>query len=135
MGKTQSELVGLKEANRALKALPEFARDEAQTTFDATAFHFSRMAAAAAPRKTGQLADDIEWESRPRSLSAIVAIRKNSYYWKFQEYGTRRHGAHPFLRPTAVRLRSDHHSRLMQSLERARARMAANGSTGGSRVL
>lgn len=123
MAKPGGELVGLKEANKALKQLPEFARDEVQRTFDVTAFHFSRMAAAAAPRDTGQLANDIAWASRPRSLSAVVAIHKNAYYWKFQEFGTVNHGAQPFLRPSAVRIRPDHDARLQQGLEKALSKM------------
>lgn len=136
--KTRAELVGLKEANRALRNLPELVRNEVQSTMDATAFHFARLASSAAPRKTGTLASAIDWQSRPRSLSAVVRINtRMAFYWKFQEYGTKNHGAHPFLRPTAIRMREDHHQRLVAGLERAGNRMArdAASSIATSRVL
>lgn len=136
--KTRAELVGLREANRALRSLPELVRNEVQTTMDTTAFHFARMASAAAPRKTGALASAIDWQSRPRSISAVVRVNTRiAYYWKFQEYGTKNHGAHPFLRPTAIKMRGDHHQRLVAGLERAGARMARNAasSLATSRVL
>lgn len=128
---TTTTIVGLKEANRALKKLPAFARDEAQRTFDVTAFHFMRMAVAAAPRDTGELADSISWQSRPRSLSAVVLVKKTAFHWKFQEFGTVHHGAQAFLRPTAVRLSPDHQQRLADGLTRAGAKMAREGYTGG----
>lgn len=124
-------IIGLKETNRAIRQLPEFAREEAQRTFDVTAFHFARMAAAKAPRKEGNLANDIAWESRPRSLSAVVTIRRNSYYWKMQEFGTVRHGAQPFLRPTAISLKPDHQYRLRKGLEKAANRVEREGEHGG----
>lgn len=123
-----AQVVGLKEANRALRRLPAFAQEEAQRTFDVTAFHFARMASASAPRDTGTLANSITWKSRPRSLSAVVLInQRDAFYWKFQEYGTKTRGARPFLRPTAVRLSADHRTRLLQGLGRAMARMAREG--------
>lgn len=123
MAKSVSELIGLKEANRALKKLPEFAREEAQETFNVTAYQFARMAAAAAPKDTGRLAESISWAARPRSLSAVVLIHKFAFYWKFQEFGTVHHGAHPFLRPTAIRLRPDHQARLESALGRSLGKM------------
>lgn len=111
---------GLKAANRALKQLPEFARAEAQKTMDATAFQIARMAAARAPRDTGTLADSISWQQRARSLSAVVLINvRKAFYWKFQEYGTVHHGAHPFLRPAAIQMAPSHDMRLRQALGKA----------------
>lgn len=31
-----------------------------------------------------------------------VAVRKSTYYWKFQEYGSSRNPAHPFMRPAVA---------------------------------
>lgn len=132
MAAAKTEVIGLKEANRALRGLPEHARDEAQRTMDVTAFHFSRMAAAAAPRgETGRLQDAISWQSRPRSLSAVVRIVKQIFYWKFQEYGTVHHGARPFLRPTAVRMRPDHEARLRDGLSKALSKMEREAKSNG----
>lgn len=127
------DLIGLKQANAALRRLPEFAKLDAQQAMDVTAFHVSREAAAQAPRSAdgshghpaGFLAANIRWESRPRSLSAVVGVAAAAFYWKFVEYGTRFMSAMPFLRPAADRNRADHHTRLVEALSRAARRVAA----------
>lgn len=113
------EFIGLKEANAALRKLPEFARVEAQQTMDVTAFQVARLAAAKAPYKTGTLRDGITWASRPQSLSAVVGRSAAAWYWRFVEFGTRFMAARPFMRPAADEMRPDHDRRLMQALERA----------------
>lgn len=119
-----AELIGLKQANRALKKLPESGREAAQQVFNTTAFHFARMAASAAPRDTGLLARSISWAPRPRSLSAVVTIdTKAAFYWKFQEFGTKNQSGTPFLRPTAVRLAPEHQANLQRALEKTLAQM------------
>ncbi len=121
------QIVGLKEANAALRRLPEFARDDSQGEMDVTAFHVTREASAKAPRSAdgshghppGFMASSIAWESRPRSLSAVVGVRPAAYYWRFVEFGTARVAPRPFLRPTVDSNREDHHSRLLKALERS----------------
>lgn len=110
---------GLKEANAALRKLPEFARDDAQKVFDVTAFQVSRAAQAQAPNKTGLLRRSIDWATRPRSLSAVVTVAREAFYWRFVEFGTVKMPARPFFRPAALSMREDHHQRLIQALERA----------------
>ena len=114
-----AQLIGLKQANRALKKLPETGRDAAQQVFNTTAFHFARMASSSAPRDTGLLARSISWAPRPRSLSAAVLIdTKAAFYWKFQEFGTKYQTGTPFLRPTAVRLAPEHEAGLLRALKK-----------------
>lgn len=113
------EIIGLKEANAALRKLPEFAKVQAQQTMDVTAFQVAQQAAARAPVRTGLLKDSIQWRSRPRSLSAVVGVLARAFYWKFLEYGTVKLSPRPFLRPAADAMRADHHARLLQALEKA----------------
>jgi HK97 gp10 family phage protein len=113
----------IRECNRALKLLPEFAKDQAQRTIDTTAFQISRLASQKAPRRTGRLQEKITWKSRPRSVSAIVAVESEAFYWKYLEYGTVHLGARPFLRPAAEAMATDHDQRMIQGLERALTQM------------
>lgn len=113
------EVIGLKEANRALKRLPEFAKANVQQTINVTASQLYRAASLKAPRRTGLLRASLDWQARPRSLSAIVGARTVAYYWKFVEFGTVKMAARPFLRPAAEALKADHHARMVQTLEKA----------------
>ena len=115
----------IRECNQALKRLPEFARHEAQRTIDVTAFQVSQRASRHAPRRTGRLQAAVTWQSRPRSVSAIVAVEGDAFYWKYLEYGTVKMAARPFLRPAAEALAHDHQQRMVDGLERALTRMAA----------
>jgi HK97 gp10 family phage protein len=131
MAKAGVELVGLREANRALRQLPDLAKGSVQQVHDVTAFQVARAASAKAPRSAdgshgnppGFLAAAIRWESRPRSLSAVVGVGAAAFYWKFLEYGTRFLSARPFLRPAADENRRDHRSRLIDALSRAATRV------------
>lgn len=127
------EVIGLKEANRALKKLPEFAKVRAQKEMDVTAFNVSRRAAGRIKNRTGFLASKITWESRPRSTSSVVGTSdKRAFYWKFLEYGTIHFEAqHPF-RSAAEAEANDHDSRLIRALESAANDVEREG---GSRLL
>ena len=60
------------------------------------------QAEAKAPRGTGQLAGEIDYEVQPERGSVVgyVGVRKGkAFYGYFQELGTSRMPAHPFLRP------------------------------------
>jgi HK97 gp10 family phage protein len=113
------QIIGLKEANRALKRLPDYAKSEAQQAMNMTAFHIARFAEHRAPRRSGLLRSRIQWEARPRSVSAVVGVRPDAYYWKFVEYGTKRMEARPFLRPAAESQAKEHGPRLLAALEKA----------------
>lgn len=115
--------VKLNEKRAALKALPEHMKDRLQKTSDVTAFQIARLAENKAPRRTGKMASALTWKSRPSMLSAIVAIDKSAYWWKFQEYGTVNHGAKPFLRPAREAIAADHDKRLQQALEQSVSQM------------
>ncbi len=117
------QFIGLKEANRALKRLPDFAKDRVQQVMDVTAFQVSQAAKAKAPRDTGRLQQAIGWQSRPRSLSAIAGIDPSAFYWKYLEYGTVKMAARPFWRPAAIAMQADHAARMEQALEMSLTQM------------
>lgn len=55
-----------------------------------------------APRRTGELAEGIGIKVQETAEGALVDIgpTKEAFYGMFQELGTVRHAAHPFMRPT-----------------------------------
>lgn len=114
------DVIGLKEANRALKNLPKPVRKGVQQVEDETAEKLTGMAQSRAPFEEGDLKSGLSWQSRPRSLSAVVLVdREKAGHWLLQEFGTVHHGAKPFLRPSAQTMKPDHHRRLMDVLEKA----------------
>jgi HK97 gp10 family phage protein len=90
---------------RTLRELPDRVNRRMQRDALMVAAEPIRGAAAAmAPRAPGapDLADNIRISNaRPEDGSVAVAIgpSKNFFYGKFQEFGTSRHGAQPFMRP------------------------------------
>ena len=129
------QFVGLKEAQRALKQLPEFAKLQAQEAMNVTAFTIARRAEGRAPRgATGRLKRAITWAARPRSVTAVVGVDATvAFYWKYLEYGTVKMGARPFLRPAAEAEQSAHAQRLFKALEKAanQVEVAAASATSG----
>ena len=122
MAQVLGQFVGLKEANAALKKLPDFAKVRVQAVNDKTAFRVSTIAKSKAPRRTGLLQLGIQWQSRPRSVTAVVGVPSGSgspFYWKFLEYGTVKMPARPMFRPSADAVRDSHQSELIAVLARA----------------
>jgi HK97 gp10 family phage protein len=112
-------VTGLKEANRALRKLPKYAKEQIQPVMDKTAYLVANQAAARAPRgETGNLRRGFRWESKPRSVAAHVII-EGAYYWRFVEFGTVKMPARPFIRPTADALRSEHRRNVQRALDEA----------------
>lgn len=66
-----------------------------------------RQAQLYAPKRTGRLAASIHAEPElvDGQWEADVSWERDVYYGRFQEFGTRRMPAHPFLRPAADRYR------------------------------
>lgn len=129
MTSTRVELVGLREAVAALRKLPVDMRADAQAAINTTAFQVARSAQASVRRRTGLLASRIEWEARPRSLSAVVRIAGDAFYWKFIEYGTVRMPARPFLRPAAMAAERDHEQRLNQAIDKSLRKLERSASS------
>ena len=125
---TRVEVVGLKEANRALKQLPELARAEAQQVMDTTAFQVAAKATALAPARSAKpkhgihLKDAIRWKRRRGS--AVVGVDPRAFHWKFWEYGTSKMAARPMFRPAADAVRASHQTQMAEALSRAGTKMA-----------
>lgn len=122
------EVVGLKEANAALRKLPDFARDEAQKVMDVTAFQVAAKATALAPARSAHpkhgihLKDAIRWKRRRGS--AVVGVDPRAFHWKFWEYGFYDVPATPMFRPAADALRASHQQQMADALTRANTKMA-----------
>jgi HK97 gp10 family phage protein len=128
-----SELIGLREANAALRALPDLARAETQQVMDVTAFQVAAHATRLAPDRSAtathgiHLKDAITWKRR--KFGAVVAVDGRAFHWKFFEYGTKFMPARPMFRPAAAAVRNDHRHRLEAALTRANTAMAAQAPT------
>lgn len=103
-------LRGMPELREALKRLGSALKMEViQEALMKGAEPIRAAAAQKAPRRTGTLAEEMiaahstEWGRYARGAREAVAVRigpsKKAFYGKFQELGTRRHAAQPFLRP------------------------------------
>jgi HK97 gp10 family phage protein len=122
------EVVGLKQANAALRKLPDFARGEAQQVMDTTAFQVAAQATARAPGRSAtpqhgiHLKDAIAWKRRRNG--AVVGVDARAFHWKFWEYGTSKMPATPMFRPAADAQRASHQTRMAEALTRANTKMA-----------
>lgn len=132
-----------REAQAALRRLPDLAREHAQSVIDKTAADVAARATSKAPVLTGRLRDAIDWRSRRRSVSAVVGIRRkvggvrrgevfegeaqDPFYWKFLEYGfTHTSGKRikrPFFRPAAMEVEGQHERNMTRALEAAAEQM------------
>jgi len=132
----ETRVIGLKEANAALRRLPEFAKAKAQREIDVTAFQVHAGALARVRRRTGFLALVLGWQSRPGTVSAVVGVENDTaFYWKFLEYGTVHMSAKPFMRPAAEAVEADHESRLVRALSEAADQVEQAASGAGTGLL
>jgi len=124
--------VGLKEANAALRRLPEFARQNVQIEENTTAIKVLHGMQDRVPvsvdgshgRPAGFLKGSLRWIERPTQLMAIVAVDKVASYWVPVEYGIH---ARPFARAAAMAVVEDHYRRLVATLEDAAGQVEREG--------
>lgn len=94
---------GGKELARRLDALSRKTRGRIlESAARAGAEPIRSDAAGRAPKRTGQLGDEMIIEVKKRASTEVtvgVGPSKDAFYGKFQEFGTRNHAAQPFLRP------------------------------------
>lgn len=81
---------------RKLEALPDDVRRRAAAILDKAAFDVEAGAKDRAPKDTGALANSIN-VTKPAELARVIA--DGVEYGIYQEFGTVRHGAQPFLTP------------------------------------
>lgn len=103
--KVTMKLEGFEQLQGALKSAPERVKTYASDAVEASAFSIAQRARALVPVATGDLKAAIESASTGTSgrvgLVALGGPTGPSYYWRFVEFGTVRHPAHPFFRPAA----------------------------------
>jgi HK97 gp10 family phage protein len=119
-------LTGMSGLLRALKEIPDVAKDELRQAVTVTAFAISQRMKATAPRDSGLLISNIS--SSTRGLTGRVEIGIDPFYWHFLEFGTVKLAATPFIRPSAE-LESEEFKRRLtavaRTLERAFEQRAA----------
>lgn len=87
---------------KRLEGLPEEVRRNGATILDKAAFDIEAGAKQRAPKDTGALVNSID-VSAPAELTRVVS--DGVEYGAFQEYGTTRHSATPFMTPAVEAVR------------------------------
>lgn len=100
------QLSGFRELEDRLRRLPEdMAREYLEDGVQAGAAILRYEAYLRAPKESGDMAESITTRvTRQRNTGGdpraeIGPSKKEQHVGRFQEFGTRRHPAHPFLRP------------------------------------
>lgn len=130
------KIEGLKELQDKLRTLaPNVARNGLRAAVSAAAADVRNEARALAPVDTGEMRRDIQIK-RERASTTFRAIysvfvrsgkksrlagkgrdvQKDSYYWRFVEFGTSKMAARPFLRPAFERTKQ-------QAVEKIKAKL------------
>jgi HK97 gp10 family phage protein len=132
------KLEGSKELQKALESLPNrVSRSVQREALRSAGEPIRALAAALAPREPGapDLADNIVMSNaRPEDGSVAIAIgpAKKFFYGIFQEHGTSRHGAQPFMRPAFDSEGGRALRAISQELWRALVKRGAVGGRGSS---
>lgn len=92
-------LTGMSGLLRALREMPDVARDELTQAVTTTAFAIGQRMKATVARDSGLLQRNIS--SSVRGLTGRVEIGVDAFYWPYLEFGTVRMAAKPFIRPAA----------------------------------
>lgn len=97
---------GLRELGERLLAFPRKLQWRIlKVSTEAAAQVLQDEASRLAPRRTGRLSRSIgrrRMRPTPDREWFKVSVRKKTYYWWFQENGSARNPAHPYLRPAAA---------------------------------
>ena len=105
MAKVTMTLTGMEALQRALSSAPDAVNDRAADAVTKTAFAIAQRARALVPVVSGTLKGAIApapaSSTKAGPTGRVGLNSKDAYYWKFVEFGTRRHPARPFFRPAA----------------------------------
>ena len=102
-GSISLKIDGLKPLQRQMKALPKNMRTRAyRYAIAAAARQLRNDVKKLAPRRSGNLKKAIKarYKVNAREHYGGIQIERKAYYWFFQEFGTSRHRAQPFLYDT-----------------------------------
>jgi HK97 gp10 family phage protein len=93
------EIKGLEELQRAMRQFPDAAKAGARKGLEKTAPKVATGAGARAPKRTLKLATSMAHVIRGIAGGVKAMIGTPVFYARFQELGTRKMGANPFLTP------------------------------------
>lgn len=113
---------GLDRLLEKFRALPEDMAAAMRLEVKRSALAVQSGARRRAPVDTGRLRNSITHELAPDELSARIGT--NVHYAPFQEFGTRRHAARPFLFPALEAERQRFTKRVEKALKAAAAKRA-----------
>lgn len=95
-------LEGFRFLEKALEKSPDLVRSFASSAVAASAYAIAERARSLVPVATGELKSSIDYTRTRTSLTGSVGLSgKDTYYWRFVEFGTRNMAARPFFRPAA----------------------------------
>lgn len=92
-------LTGMDGLLRALREIPDVAKEELKHAVATTAAAIAQRMRATAPRDSGLLLSNIS--SSTRGMTGRVEIGVDAFYWPYVEFGTVNMQARPFIRPSA----------------------------------
>lgn len=100
------EIKGLSELARVLDQAPNKLKwGVLRSATEGMAEVIQKSAMSRAPVRTGKLRRSIA-RRRQRPVRDVewfkVAVRRSAFYWRFQEFGSSRNAAHPYLRPAVA---------------------------------
>lgn len=121
---------------RKLRRFPDELRAEVAIPMKLSAEELADAITANAPKDSGDMAEAASYRVSRDGLSAQIGYSKRAGFkraWKrggfkalWQEYGTRHHPAHKFVRPAYAQLLST----ILDRIDRAVSRMLARASSG-----
>ncbi len=116
-------VAGATEVIEGLKRLPAaLAGDTLEQAATAGASLLCEVIQQRAPERSGQLKRDIRVATLEKSsLHAVagIGVTKKGFYWRFQELGTRKQPARPFIRPAADEMQQQVESAIQSVLAAA----------------
>lgn len=133
------EIQGMKELDEALKELPKAtSRNVIKRAFASAIAPMEQSAKAMAPRRTGSLAGSISFGTRLSRRQKRLHKKESDVEFfagagalphaHLQEFGTRHHAPHPFMRPAwdsnKMQALASFVKDLSDEIEKARARLA-----------
>ncbi|MCA1562174.1 MAG: HK97 gp10 family phage protein [Acidobacteria bacterium] len=103
---------GLDQLRAAVRKLPDVVRRHAGTVNTATGDRVVSTARANVPKRRGVLQGEIVAVAGEDG-AVNVGVTTRGFYGAFLEFGTVRHGAHPFMGPAAAAEQQPHVARMV----------------------
>lgn len=96
------KIEGMEALQRVLVSAPDVVRSKGVDVINVTSFAMAQRAKSLVAVNTGTLKSSIEAKRTVTSLSGGIGINtRETFYWRFLEFGTVHMSARPFIRPAA----------------------------------